>query len=141
MHLVCSSDGPEVPVVAVAEDFKPLMDEDVVNKKITEAVNSNAYTDIKLDVAAGQYTEEHEQHAGEGEDEEEGVVFFKEAGMTLVMVAVQDPKQAVHDILMGKPGHEFHEEERNNDGGDIDDDFHFPESDIQYNKPEVGYVL
>jgi len=92
MHFVCASDGSEIPVVAVAEDFKSLVNEYVVHHEITESVNGDADANVKLDVATGKNSKEHQQHARDGENQEESIVFFKETGMTLMVIAMQDPQ-------------------------------------------------
>lgn len=60
MHFVGASDGSEIPVVAVAEDFKSLVNEDIVHHEVAKPVNSNSDTDIQFDITSGKYTKEHQ---------------------------------------------------------------------------------
>ncbi len=42
VHFVCSSDGSQVPVVAVSEYFETLMDKNIVNQKVAKTINRNS---------------------------------------------------------------------------------------------------
>ena len=92
VHFMSTTNRSQIPVVTVTEDFKSLMNEYVVHHEITESVNGNADANVKLDVATGKNSKEHQQHAGDGENQEESIVFFKETGMTLMVIAMQDPQ-------------------------------------------------
>jgi hypothetical protein len=56
-------------------------------------------------------SKQYQQHAGNGEDHKEPVVLFEEAGLFLVMVAVQEPEKAMHHVPVCEPGDAFHGEE------------------------------
>jgi hypothetical protein len=92
VHFVSTTNCSQIPVVTVTEDFKSLMNEYVMHHEITESVNGDADSNVKLDVATCKNSKEHQQHAGDGENQEEGIIFFKEPGMTLMVVAVEDPQ-------------------------------------------------
>jgi hypothetical protein len=120
MHFMSTANCPEIPVVAVAENFESLVNEYIVHHKIAKSVNGDSDAYVKLDVATGKDTEEHQQHAWDRKNQEEGIIFFKESCVPLMVIAVQDPKQSVHHILVCKPGHEFHTEKGDQDCRSVD---------------------
>jgi len=126
MHFVCFADGAHVGVVGAAEETETLVDEHVVHQEISKSVSRNADTDEQADVVPVHDAEHHQDGAGDGEDEEEGIVLFEETGFGLVVVFVEDPQQSMHDVLVGEPGHEFHREEGHQDGEGGEEELHDP---------------
>ena len=39
VHLVCFADGPEIDIVCSSEPFNPLVDENIMNEKITQTIS------------------------------------------------------------------------------------------------------
>jgi hypothetical protein len=52
-----------------------------------------------------------QQHAGNSKDDKEAIVLFKKTRFNLVMIAMQNPKKAMHNETMGEPGNTFHQNE------------------------------
>jgi hypothetical protein len=119
MHFVCSAYSAHIAVIPVRPYFKTLMNDDIVHQKITQPVNRNTYAHIKSEVVIHD-TGDVAVSAGYSKDEEEGIVLFKKTGFNLMVIFVQVPQKTVHHKLMGKPCHEFHEEESGYDDDNID---------------------
>jgi hypothetical protein len=102
--------GQDVPVFPVAQESETLMNDDIVNKEISQAVqrDPDAYIQayILVDDACNVAVS-----AGNGKNKEEGIVLFKEAVMPLVMIAVKIPQEAMHHELVGEPCNKLHEPE------------------------------
>jgi hypothetical protein len=87
----------------------PLVDKNVVYKKICHAIEAHTRTNIKYRAEPVTYTNVHHQNGGRGKDQEEIIVFLKIAFITVVVVvAVERPKQPVHYMLVYHPGQAFH---------------------------------
>ena len=57
----------------------------------------------------GAHAEKQGDDSGQGEDEEEEIIVLeKTAGFLFVVIPVQGPEPAVHDIFMGQPGYALH---------------------------------
>jgi hypothetical protein len=111
VNFVRAADAQYIPVAPVAQQFESLVDDNVVYDEITKPIHRNTYTDIQPEIIKhqpGHVT----VRAGNGENHEERIVFFKKALFPLVVIAVEIPQKAVHHVLMREPGHELHEEER-----------------------------
>ena len=119
VHFVCLSDSAEIEIIITPEPLDSLMDQYIMNKKITEAIGRNSKAHGHEGAILIQGSDENRYGAGCGEYEEKTVVFFKKTLIVPgVMVAVQHPQKSVHDVLVGKPCHKFHKEKR----GDQDED-------------------
>jgi hypothetical protein len=112
VDFMCPSDAPGVPVIGVPEDFKALVDKDVVHQEIGDPIRqdpqANGPTLPKIRIGGGH----DKRHADHGVEYEESVIAF-EPGIVVfpVVVPVETPQKPMHDILMGKPRHELHDAE------------------------------
>ena len=111
VHLVCPADSSYIGVITPSKPFETLVNDHIMDHKISRSVRHNAKADGLHPPYAIKGTKKDQQHTGNGEDDKEPVILFKEPGLFLMVIAVQVPKQAMHDILMGKPGNAFHDQE------------------------------
>jgi hypothetical protein len=111
VDLVRSANPTGIPVVGVAEHLKALMDKDIVYHKVSHSIGKDpeAYRQAspKSVVLPGNKTANTN---GSIKDKKGVVAFPPTAVVFVVMVFVQDPQKTVHDVFVGKPGHEFHNE-------------------------------
>lgn len=120
MHFMCFTDGAEINIIGATEKIKTLVDEDIVHQEICEPIDGDSESDVKAVIHTVSNTEKNQDHAGDGEDQEEGIVLFKESRFRLMMIFVEVPAESVHNVFMGKPGHILHEREGDENNGDID---------------------
>lgn len=103
----------EVLAAAFRAPFDALVNDDVVEYEVEEAIAEDANTGcyavrtvsneaVIVDQTYGWYTEHHG----------EPIVSFKGVVVYGVMGSVPDPKNPVHDVFVGKPGYKFPEKER-----------------------------
>lgn len=112
VHFMSTSYRPEVSVICFPEEPEPLMNENVVYKKVGHPVNGNSQANPEKVIIAGLHPKEKSCDTGNGENEKEKIVVLKETlRLLVVMIFVQRPQQTVHDIFMSEPGHAFHSEE------------------------------
>jgi hypothetical protein len=77
MHFMCSSDSSQIPVIAVAENFKALMNKDIMYQKVTQSVNGNSNPYKKTDVVSIQNSEKYQKETGNSEYQKEGIISFE----------------------------------------------------------------
>jgi hypothetical protein len=112
VDFVCPADAPGIPVIGVSEDFKSLVDKDIMHQEIGDSIcqdpQANGPSLPEICIGGGH----DKRHADHGIEYEESVIAF-EPGIVVfpVVVPVEAPQKPMHDILMGKPRHEFHETE------------------------------
>lgn len=111
VHFMGSSDSSEVPVVTVAHDFESLVNKNVVHQKITKSINCDTDTHEQAVIITVEHPKKHQQKTRNGENQKEQIVPFEETCMSLMMIPMQQPKEAVHDIFVRKPGHKLHKQE------------------------------
>lgn len=111
MNLVGFADRPEVTIISPGKPLKTLVDEDVVNKKVCDAVKQDPQPNVDQEAQLGvDRTKNETTCAWYGKNEKESIVLFKESRSSNVVVFVQVPQKTVHDVFVGKPGNEFHEQ-------------------------------
>lgn len=122
--LMGSNDRFEIGVPNVVEPIEAFVDEHVVYQEVAKTVDQYAQTKSQAPIVACHHTKHDEKPGWDGEDQEEGVVFLKEARLLLVVVLVQIPEQAVHDVLVREPGGELHQNEGAEEDEDVGDRCH-----------------
>jgi len=111
-------------MLRATEPLEPLMNEHIVYEEVAKPIYEDANTYGQLPIVAMHHTEHSEQPTGNRKNEEEEVVLLKESRLLLVMIFVEVPQEAVHNVLVRKPRHEFHEEKRGNDNEEIGENYH-----------------
>ncbi len=102
-------EAPQIPLLGVKADIDAVMNERVVGEEVHRAIGRDAEGGNQRPGGAIKLNAPGEQSDGDrGEEQAEGVVQLPDALARLVMAFVQNPKEAVHNILMQKPGHAFH---------------------------------
>jgi hypothetical protein len=135
MHLVRPAYGPYISAVAPREPFEPLVNDDIVHNKISQAVCHDAEANSLQIPAVSISTEKDEQHTGNSEYDKEEIVLLKESRFNLVMVPVQVPEKAVHHISMRKPGNAFHDNEGSQENKYIINNIHFANLSVRSDQP------
>ncbi len=106
------ANSPGIPVIGVSEHFEALVDEYIVHKKIGQTVCKNPQTNGKSRPKAKIAPTNKTPNANQSIKKKKIIVTFPPASVVfVVMVLVQIPQKTVHDVFMGKPGHEFHNAE------------------------------
>ena len=91
------------------------MDEHVVHQEVRKAVECDAGSNPHTEVATVHGSGDEAQRTRNSENEKEHVVFFEKARLVYVVVFMKVPHEAVHDVFMCEPRHEFHDEESGDD--------------------------
>src|SRR5690606_14745075 len=104
-----SPDSLKIGVVCIAKQLEPLVDKDIMDKKIGHAIQRDAQAYPKQVVVALGHSQVQADDSGYSKNRKEEIIVLKEAGrLFFVVVLVEVPKDAVHDVLVGKPSHAFH---------------------------------
>jgi hypothetical protein len=77
MHFVCSSDSSQIPVIAVAENFKALMNKDIMYQKVTQSVYGNSNSNKKPNIVSIQNSEKYQKETGNSEYQKECIISFE----------------------------------------------------------------
>ena len=109
MHFMGSPDRLKIGVVCIANELKALVDKDIMDKKIGHAIQRDAQAYPKQVVVALSHSQVQADDSGYSKNQKEEIIVLKEAGrFFLVVVLVEVPKDAMHDVFMRKPSHAFH---------------------------------
>jgi hypothetical protein len=112
VDLMCLSQGPEIYVVGFREPFETLVDKHIVNHEICDTVKGYADADEEHKAISGHKTADTEKSYGDaGKHDKEIIVLFEELLRLVVVIFMQFPEQAMHDVFMREPGYTFHEAE------------------------------
>ena len=74
MHLVRTPKGSEIDVIGLSQPFDTLMDEDVMDKEIGQAIEEDSQSNWPCVHRTCGSTEEEQEDTWNGEDEKEGIV-------------------------------------------------------------------
>jgi hypothetical protein len=102
------SNGANIRIIAAGKPFKSLVNNDIVNQKIPNAISHDAKPDCLHPPYIIKCSEKDQQNTWDCEDDKECIVLFEKSGLHLVMIFMQVPKKTMHDIPMGKPCNAFH---------------------------------
>ena len=128
VHLVCPPNCTQIDVVRFPKQLEALVNEDLVDEKVSQAINSNSEPDPNTNVIARHHTRHDEQPTRDRENQEKRIVFLEESWLLLVVIFVQIPAKTMHHIFMCEPRHEFHKEKRGDDGTDVENEIHIKAS-------------
>jgi hypothetical protein len=98
-------------VIELFEPGKTLVDVHIVNEKVNGTINGYSQPDKEHPPLWGEGAEQEQGDTRGCKDQKKQVVFFEKPAlleMGFVVVFVPFPEEAVHHILVGEPGHEFH---------------------------------
>ncbi len=110
MYFVSSPDAPCIPVISIPEHFKSLVDKYIVYQEIGCAIGHNSKADRPPIPEGSTMCQVEKCHTDHSVKNKKGVITLKPGIVILsVVVCMEMPQEAVHNILVGKPGHEFHE--------------------------------
>ncbi len=123
MHFVGFSNGCKVGVTRVAKPIEPSVNEHVVDQKVAQAIGGDSSSNPKTKVGVDASGDEAPS-AGYGKNQEESVVLLKESRFVLVVVFVEIPHGAMHQVFVCSPSHAFHGAESGDDDEGGDQDFH-----------------
>jgi hypothetical protein len=117
VDLMCFPNGFEIGHVGSVKEPESPVDENIMHREIGKSVQRDAKSYPEQKIKTGLHAKKESGDARRCKNQEKEVVMFKPAfGLFVVMVFVQYPQRAVHDIFMREPGHEFHK----NKGGQHD---------------------
>ena len=111
MHFMCPANGTNIAVIAAGKPFESLVNDDIMHQKIPGTIGHDAKTYRLHPPYIIKCAEIDQQYTWYGEDDKEGIILFKKAGLHLVMIFMQIPKKTMHDIPMCKPCNTFHDYE------------------------------
>lgn len=112
VHFMGSPQAFCIPIIRIPENFKPLVDKYVVNKKVGKAIGENSQTQGKSSPKIVIPPAQKTANAHKRIKNKKKVIAFPPATMIfLVMVPMKTPQQAMHNIFMRKPRHKFHNAE------------------------------
>ena len=106
------SNSPEVGVIGMCEDLVSLMDESIMNQRVTNAIKKNAKTNPEAIIISPNASKNEKKHRRNCKHQEECVVLLDNVMLSIVVVLMQYPEKSMHYILMQAPGHKFHDDKR-----------------------------
>jgi hypothetical protein len=102
--------GPDIGIVASTEPFESLMNDHIVYKEVCKSISHNSKPNrMQPPHARGLHPIHDAKHAGDGKNDEESIVLFKEPRLYLMMVLVQIPEKSMHHPTMCTPCDAFHQ--------------------------------
>jgi len=110
VNVVCPDNASQVPVTGHELDFDPAVYNYIVKNGVEDAVRGYAQTYPEQKAQSLHVIANHD--AGGGNDTEDygkPIILFQDPFVVAVVRFVPVPHKAVHDVLMGKPGHAFHQ--------------------------------
>jgi hypothetical protein len=113
VDFVGPSDPTCIPVVSIAEHFKALMNKNIMNEKIGQSISKNAKSNREASPKTIAVPTDKAKDTHDSVKNKERIIAFPPTSMVFVMmVFMEDPQKAMHNVLMGKPGHKFHNGKR-----------------------------
>jgi hypothetical protein len=113
VHLVRPAYGTEVNVIGLAQPLEPLMDKNVVHKKVGKSVNRDSKPDKQQERQRSVQAKPKAKYAGRSENEKKVIVLLKKRTWVFaVMVLVQKPEEAMHQVFVSQPCNRLHTKKR-----------------------------
>lgn len=126
VHFVGTANASCVTAVGISEQFEPLVDENVVHHEIGQSVGKNPQSDRQPDFQDVILPQQEKTDADYSVKNEKGIVSLKPRIVVFpVMIGVQVPKEAVHDVFVAEPRHEFHDAECEQKDRDVNEPVHY----------------
>jgi len=111
MYFMCFSESDEVFVFSVFEPLKTLMNQNIVNQKVTGTVKRNAASNKKQIIESALNTKVKQDDTRNRKNDKENIIALKSMLVFwLMMIGVKIPHKSVHYIFMRKPSNTFHEQ-------------------------------
>ncbi len=109
MQAVRLVESPQISFIGIEAKIQAVVHKDIVGEEIDDAISRDAKGDEQRPGGTAELNAPRKQGDGDCcEEQPENVVQFPGAFAGLVMALVKHPEEAVHNILMQKPGHAFH---------------------------------
>ena len=113
VHFMRSSHGFRITIISISEQFKSLVDKDVVNGKISQTISENAQANCQTNFEYIILPKQKETNTYYGVKNEKGIIAFKPRIMVFfVVISVKIPQETVHNVFVAKPSHKFHNAKR-----------------------------
>ena len=113
VNVMRPNDTIEIAIAGFKFDFDPTMNNDVVKKKIPNAVEGYAKTNVHQPTKRFYFWAYHDEACGwHTENNSKKVIGFPPAFVVHVVRFVPVPHDAVHDVFVCKPGKAFHKNKR-----------------------------
>ncbi len=110
--MVTMSDDQAAKVTSTStEELEAAVDDHFMNEEVSEAVGHDSVASRRQQRLVDKPAEENHQKAGDCEDEGKGVVSFHSLRVRFMMITMNFPQKAVHDVLVQRPSNEFHSDE------------------------------
>ena len=110
VHFVSPSDGPDICIVAAGEPFEPLVNDDIMHNKLGKSLRHDTKTHRVTPPHSGCLHTIHDaEETGDSKNDKEGIIFFKEPWLYLMMVLMEVPKEPMHHPPVCAPGYPFHQ--------------------------------
>lgn len=95
-----------------------------MHKEVAHPVNENSQPDKEWSGQRVLDSEVEQNNTRDGKNQKEEVVSFKPSfGVFDMMITVQTPEKAVHNVFVGKPRDKFHDEESDKDDQEVGHDW------------------
>jgi len=112
------------PVLGFVKNIYSPVHQRIMKNEIPQTVCCYANTQVKFQVKTIGCTCVDEQEAGDCKNQGKQVIPLKRLMFPGMMVFMENPQESMHDIPVGKPGGELHEEEGNEEGNGIEKQIH-----------------
>ncbi len=80
---MCPAYGADISIAGPAEPFEALVDDHIVDEEISKAIGHHPKSDGLQPIYFIEGAKQDTKETGNGEDDKEGIVLFKEAGLWL----------------------------------------------------------
>src|SRR5690349_15850079 len=108
VHLMRPANGAHIKIIASGKPPETLVNDYVVNKKISKTISHYAKAKCLQPVNFIKRTKEDTEKTGDGKNDKKGIIFFKKPGTFLVMVFMQKPEKTMHYVTVCEPCYSFH---------------------------------
>jgi len=111
VHFMGPANGFNIAVLRTGKPFYTLVDDDFVYKKIGKAISHDAKTNCLQPIDLVNGTKENAEKTGYCKNDKESIIAFKKTRPFLMVIFVEVPEKAMHNVFMGGPGNPFHHKE------------------------------
>jgi len=116
----------EIRITGYEPDFHPTMNQNVMKQDVKNAIAQNAISNPFQEGKRLYLISNHQcQNGWNAENDGKKVVSLKKTMPWAVVRFVPGPKESMHDVPMGKPGHSFHKQKGRYQNKQIDYQIHF----------------
>jgi len=115
----------QVSVREIFQDWDTLVNVNIMKHKVGKSIKEYPDACAEQVTVGFHHPEINQENTGDGKNNGKYIVPLDFSPIAHMVIFMQDPEEAVHNVFVGKPRHEFHKKEGADNNYDIQKKLHW----------------